>query len=1005
MLQRGLGVIRSRAQRSVPKEEVNPLILFDAPATAFPKTIYTESTTMSVAGYEVKVYDGIQQQKFIKTHFPAVVYQAYENLSYYNKCLLWGACILYLYGGVYLLHSNLVKQVSNKFSTVVGPVTIAPAGSQLLRSYILEEILKHTEAIPEPEPERLLQAPILEPRGITDAKVRIYILCHTDARFREAADIYRGYKWAIPIRMKYQDCTFENAFWKQLMEIKDEWIDCDRVGTLSFSAYKKISLKDVDTIIRQSEKWDSDYHNFFKNPAALKNISKETYTIIVDTIKKLNLSLPSINNNCNYWMCSPLKMIGFIHWFHTVLRPTVLAHSLALAECKHSRDLRAEDLIKLWGKPFYPHVPFVLERLNICYFNELKDVCKDNSWYWSKQNEFMVRYGVSASDLHNPKIEFRYFCFRFLSYMRLFPLPEISLNSTKEAVLVEYRSFPHVEFLIRNSIRFLGADWSYTIVCGTGNFEFMNSLAAAIHPNIRVIRTPHANLLPSSYSALLASEYFWKLLAGEKILIYQEDSVIFRSGIERFLNWDYIGAPWPPNQDDAPILVGNGGFSLRTKSVMLDIISKIAIDKTIPNSSTAGYMKSTNSTVLPEDVYFSKNMQTYRIGRVAPVSEAFQFSTETQYSSNSFGGHNFWLNDPSWKLRLFTSLFTFAHVRTPYGLNIGGGEKYILDICNYFLKEKQCFIVLEVSEKKDIAHKTIKTLLGPDAVDNFCIIPFASGFPFSRQPSYYVSMANSTYPDSIPNGLVNIYHCQFPFETNFHRAKYLDCYDHVLLNSDFTKIHYQALLSEKQHDKITVLYPSCHTMTVFDSKKEENSFVLCGRLFNFNPNAHNKNFDKVIEAFNRSANKTYTLHIIGACYSEDWLKYLKKMSKVNVIFHIDCSDKEKWDILKKTKFMINATGLGRDKQTAAFSYEHFGISMIEGLAHGCIPITVNGGYPEYYVSKSPSPLIFDSVDSLRNLLNDIGKTSANYHFDSQYYSNLLTSFDSTHHTLTLNRIC
>jgi adenine-specific DNA-methyltransferase len=50
------------------------------------------------------------------------------------------------------------------------------------------------------------------------------------------------------------------------------------------------------------------------------------------------------------------------------------------------------------------------------------------------------------------------------------------------------------------------------------------------------------------------------LLKGEKILIHQEDSIIFKNNIMDFINFDYIGAPWPKNQDDNFNNVGNGVF-------------------------------------------------------------------------------------------------------------------------------------------------------------------------------------------------------------------------------------------------------------------------------------------------------------------------------------------------------------------------------------------------------------------------------------------------------------
>ena len=99
----------------------------------------------------------------------------------------------------------------------------------------------------------------------TDSKlpnVRIYVLCHNEERFVMATEKYAKYYWAVPIRMKYQDVTAENAFWKQLGEIEKEWRDCEMVGTISPIAYTKIDIDTMDCVIRDREKWRLGYYHF-----------------------------------------------------------------------------------------------------------------------------------------------------------------------------------------------------------------------------------------------------------------------------------------------------------------------------------------------------------------------------------------------------------------------------------------------------------------------------------------------------------------------------------------------------------------------------------------------------------------------------------------------------------------------------------------------------------------------------------------------------------------------
>jgi len=265
---------------------------------------------------------------------------------------------------------------------------------------------------------------------------------------------------------------------------------------------------------------------------------------------------------------------------------------------------------------------------------------------------FCCIYNMDKTDVFSdPKIEYRWICYKHLEYIRCYEIPAIEMNKTLEAVLIEYRCFPHVEFTIRNTINKLGVDWSYTVVCGNLNYDFMLSLCLKISDKIKVIKTDYDNLNQSSYSKFIASIEFWDLFIGEKILIYQEDSCIFKKNIADFLEWDYIGAPWIKSYNKNG--VGNGGLSLRTKQCMKDVIKTISIEDTIYNESILNNMIISNMYILPEDVYFTLNMLIYDIGRLADWDTASEFSSEYIYNPNSLGGHAFWLGNNNWKDLLY----------------------------------------------------------------------------------------------------------------------------------------------------------------------------------------------------------------------------------------------------------------------------------------------------------------------------------------------------------------
>jgi hypothetical protein len=206
--------------------------------------------------------------------------------------------------------------------------------------------------------------PVKQPVPAEPPNVRIYILCHTAERLTQARSIYREY-WAVPILMKYQDVTFENAFWRQLLELKDDWITCDMVGVLGFTAHTKINMVNVHNTIVSGKR---GYHHFWSNNLPLDNSHPHLRTIMIDVCRDLSIAVPP-RSFCNYFMSSPHRMVGFIDWFETKAKPVVMSHPLIMANAVYKEGkLTSHELFALCGVPYYPYVPFVFERLNIGFF-------------------------------------------------------------------------------------------------------------------------------------------------------------------------------------------------------------------------------------------------------------------------------------------------------------------------------------------------------------------------------------------------------------------------------------------------------------------------------------------------------------------------------------------------------------------------------------------------------------------------------------------------------------
>lgn len=281
----------------------------------------------------------------------------------------------------------------------------------------------------------------------------------------------------------------------------------------------------------------------------------------------------------------------------------------------------------------------------------------------SKMNKFCDKMHMTREEvLSNPKNEYHYVCYCNLDYMRMMELAVVPNNSELEAVLIEFRCLPHLEFLLRNCIYKLGNKWSQTVVCGKKNYHYLVNIVKHIGRDIRIIKLDYENLTQMEYNDLLFTPEFWNSFVGEKLLIYQEDTCVFKSNIDAFLQWDYIGALWPLEYGISKSGVGNGGFSLRTKKVMLECLTH---DENIELSKvTERYMKENALKRIPEDVFFANTMELHSIGKIADHDTAKHFSSES-FTTDSFGGHQFWLNNPTWKNMVYKNgLKTFECTST-----------------------------------------------------------------------------------------------------------------------------------------------------------------------------------------------------------------------------------------------------------------------------------------------------------------------------------------------------
>ena len=205
-------------------------------------------------------------------------------------------------------------------------------------------------------------------------------------------------------------------------------------------------------------------------------------------------------------------------------------------------------------------------------------------------------------------------------------------NSLDLAVIIEPRMHVDLEFVLMSAHKCLHSSVKIQIFHGTKNFDFVSEITKKMNRSFILTNLNLENINSLvEYNKLLTSKQFWNSVSGENLIIFQTDSAFNSNSphtIDEFIEYDYVGAPWDTHWWKRKT-GGNGGFSFRRKSKILEHIEKQKYE--------GG----------PEDIYFSKSKTL----KLAPQDISKKFSVETLYYNKPFGFHKPWRWLPNKKLR------------------------------------------------------------------------------------------------------------------------------------------------------------------------------------------------------------------------------------------------------------------------------------------------------------------------------------------------------------------
>ena len=86
-----------------------------------------------------------------------------------------------------------------------------------------------------------------------------------------------------------------------------------------------------------------------------------------------------------------------------------------------------------------------------------------------------------------------------------------------------------------------------------------------------------------------------------------------------------------------------------------------------------------------------------------------------------------------------------------------------------------------------------------------------------------------------------------------------------------------------------------------------------------------------------------------------------------VTFYPNASRVELVQLYEQSDCYWHGTGLGADSETEAEKFEHFGITVVEAMASGCIPFVLNHGGPALIVTAGHNGWVYRTSVELAEL--------------------------------------
>ena len=298
-----------------------------------------------------------------------------------------------------------------------------------------------------------------------------------------------------------------------------------------------------------------------------------------------------------------------------------------------------------------------------------------------------------------------------------------------------------------------------------------------------------------------------------------------------------------------------------------------------------------------------------------------------------------------------------AAIHNPYLDTLGGGERYTLSFAKV-LSDNGWDVDLEW--KNENIRKKLESRFGI----NLSKINIASDIKRGDGHDLCFWVSDGSIPTL--KARKNILHFQVPFHNiggnSLLNKMKLFRIDNIVCNSAFTK----NVIDREYGVESVVLYPPV-SVSDFKSKRKENMIIYVGR---FSKLTQSKRQDVLIKAFkslSKSGINNWKLILAGGVEVGvgNYIDELKKMSNgLNIEIIESPGFKTLKELYGKSRIFWSASGYGEDEIKFPEKVEHFGMTVVEAMSAGCIPVVYNAGGHKEIVRNESNGFLWDKIGDL-----------------------------------------